>query len=79
LHHTQALAHVGEYAQAMHTLKINTHVAPSTETIVAICHLHPLAKVDLTPFVHDFHLETDIGLDQKNIYFCFDTFITSFI
>jgi hypothetical protein len=47
--HTRTLAHVGEYAQAVHALEANAHATPSTKTIVALCHLHPLAKVDFTP------------------------------
>jgi hypothetical protein len=47
----------------------STHVAPSVETIVALHHLHPLAKVDLLPFVNDIHLETDFVLDGEAFIF----------
>jgi hypothetical protein len=67
--HTQALAHVGEYSQAMHAWEFNTLAAPPIKTIVALRHLHPLAKVDLIPFVNDFHLETDLGLDIETFIF----------
>jgi hypothetical protein len=33
----------------------NTHVAPLTETITTLHHLHPLVEVDLPPFVDNFH------------------------
>ncbi len=45
--HTWALAHVGEYVRTMCALAPNTFVAPSTKTIVTLCHLHPLVEVDL--------------------------------
>jgi hypothetical protein len=38
---------------------------------VAFHHLHPLAKVDFTLFVDDFHLETNLGLDIKTFIFVF--------
>jgi hypothetical protein len=49
----------------MHALAPNILTTPSTETIVAFCHLHPLAKVDFPPFVDDFHLNMDLVLDRK--------------
>jgi hypothetical protein len=53
----------------MHALEFNTPTTPPTKTIVAFHSLHPLAKVDLTPFVNDFHLETNLGLDIKTFIF----------
>ncbi len=47
----------------------NTHVAPLTETITTLHHLHPLVEVDLPPFVDNFHWTI----------FCFNMFSTSFI
>jgi hypothetical protein len=44
-------------------------VAPSIETIVAFCHLHPLVEVDFHPFVDDFDLEMDLVLDRKAFIF----------
>ncbi len=60
-----ALAHVGEYVQVVCALAPNTFATPLAKTIVALRHLHPLAKVDLPPFVDDFHLETNLVLDRK--------------
>jgi hypothetical protein len=40
---------------------------PLLKTIVALHHLHPLAKVDLPLFVDDFHLEIDFVLDRKTL------------
>ncbi len=53
----------------MHALAPSTHRAPSTESIVALHHLHPLTKVDLPLFVNDFHLETNLVLDSKTFIF----------
>jgi hypothetical protein len=36
---------------------------PSSETIATLHHFHPLAEVDLPPFVDDFHLKTNLVLD----------------
>ncbi len=49
----------------MCTLAHNTHAAPSIETITALWHLHPLAVVDLLPFVDDFHQEMNLVLNRK--------------
>jgi hypothetical protein len=62
---TWTLVHVEEYARIVHALAPNIHATPSFETIVALRHLHPLAKVDLPPFVHNFHPKTDLVLDRK--------------
>ncbi len=66
--HAWALAHVGEYAQTMCALAPNTLVAPLVETIMTLRHLHPLAKVDLPPFVDDFHLETNLVWIERNLF-----------
>jgi hypothetical protein len=63
VHHTWALVHVREYVQIIHTLALNTHVAPSDETMGVLPFLHPPMKVDLPPFVDDFHLETKVTLN----------------
>jgi hypothetical protein len=55
---TWGLIHVEEYARTVCAL------APLVETIATFQHLHPLAKVDLPPFVDDFHLEIDLVLDH---------------
>jgi len=60
---TQALAHVGEYVRTMCALAHKTPLAPSTKTIVALHRLHPLVKVDLPPFVNNFHPKTNFILD----------------
>ncbi len=52
----------------MHALEVSTPTAPSTKTIVAFRHL-PLAKVDFAPFVDNFHLKTDLGLDREIVIF----------
>jgi len=60
-----AFVHVGEYAQAVRALVPNTLVAPSTDTIAALCHFHPSAKVDLLLFVYNFHPKMNIVLDKE--------------
>jgi len=40
-------------------------MAPLIKTIMALHHFHPLVKVDLPPFVDDFHLETNLILDRE--------------
>jgi hypothetical protein len=49
----------------VHVLAPNTFATPSTKTILAFCHFHPLAEVDLAFFVNDFHLEMDHVLDKE--------------
>jgi hypothetical protein len=39
-------------------------MAPLVETIANLCHLHPLAEVDLPLFANDFHLEINFVLDR---------------
>jgi hypothetical protein len=53
----------------MHALALNILVAPSVKTLATFCHLHPLAKVNLSPFVDDFHPNTDLVLDRKAFIF----------
>jgi hypothetical protein len=60
-----AFVHVGEYVQAMCALAPKTLATPLAKTIVALRHLHPLAKVDLPPFVDDFHPNTNLVLDRE--------------
>jgi hypothetical protein len=48
----------------MRTLVHNTPTTPSIETIMALWHLHPSAKVDLFPFVNDYHSETNLVLHR---------------
>ncbi len=67
--HIQTFVHVGDYIQAMHTLAPNTPTTPSAETIMTLCHLHPLVEVDLPPFVEDFHPEMDLVLDRETFIY----------
>ncbi len=39
-----------------------------------LCLLHPLVKVDLPPFVDDFHLEINVTLDRKTFVFALACF-----
>jgi len=55
----------------MHALTPNIPVAPSTKTIVALHHLHPLVKVDLPPFADDFYPETELVLGRKAFIYVF--------
>jgi hypothetical protein len=52
----------------MHALASNILVALSMKTILALHHLHPLAKVDLPLFVDDFHPKMDIVLDKRHLF-----------
>ncbi len=74
LRYTWALVHVGDYVQIMCALAPNTLATPLTKTIVAFCHLHPLAKVDLHPFVDNFHLETNLILDREAFIYALTCF-----
>jgi hypothetical protein len=65
LSHTHALVHVGEYAQTIRALALNTHAAPSNETMGVLCLPHPFVKGDFPPFINDFHLEMEVILDWK--------------
>jgi hypothetical protein len=67
LHHARELAHIGEYVQVMRALAPNTPMAPLAKTIVTLHHLHLLAKVNLPPFVNDFHSKMDLVLDKEAI------------
>jgi len=57
------------YVQTMHALASNIFVALSATTILALRHLHPLAKVNFPPFVNDFHPKMDLVLDKKAFIF----------
>jgi hypothetical protein len=57
-----------EFVQAMHTLTLSILVVLVTETIVTLCHLHPLHEVDLFTFVDDFHPKIDFVLDKKHLF-----------
>jgi hypothetical protein len=52
----------------MHALAPSILAIPFNNTKAAF-HLHPLAKVDLPPFVDDFRLETKITLNQEAFIF----------
>jgi hypothetical protein len=69
LRHARALVHVAKYVRTMRALAPNTLVAPSTKTIAAFHHLHPLSEVDLPPFINDFHLKTNLVLDKETFIF----------
>jgi hypothetical protein len=53
----------------------NTFTAPLVDTIVAPHHFHPLAKVDLPPFVNNFHLKMDVVLNRKAFIFVLTHFL----
>ncbi len=53
------------YVRIMCTLAPSTFVAPLVETIADLRHFHPLAEVDLSFFVNDFHLEMDFVLNRE--------------
>jgi hypothetical protein len=63
--YTQTFAHVGDYTWTKSALVINTLIAPSNETIKVFCLVHLFAKVDTPLFIDDFHLETEVILDQE--------------
>jgi hypothetical protein len=44
-------------------------MAPLAKTILAFHHLHPLVRVDLPPFVNDFHPKIDLALDRKTFIY----------
>jgi hypothetical protein len=63
--HTKTLAHVGEYIQIVRALTLSTPTTPFDETTRILHLLYPLAKVDLPPFVDDFHPKTEVILNQE--------------
>jgi len=71
---TQALVHVGEYVPTMCALVHNTPSTPSAKTIVALCHLHPLVKVNLLPFVNNFHPKANFILDIEALIYALTYF-----
>jgi hypothetical protein len=42
---------------------------PSNDTMATLCFFHPLVKVDLPPFVDDFHLEIKVILNWETLIF----------
>jgi hypothetical protein len=62
---TWALVHIRECARTICTLVLNTLVAPSNETTRVLRLFHPLAKVDLSLFINDFHLNMKVILGQE--------------
>jgi hypothetical protein len=54
-----------EYVQIVRALALNTLTIPSNETTTTLQLLHPSTKVDLPPFVSDFHLKTKVILYQE--------------
>jgi hypothetical protein len=67
--HAQTFIHEKEYVQKICALVPSTHVAPSDKTTRVFHLLHPFAKVDLPPFVDDFHLEMEVTLDRMEFIF----------
>ncbi len=65
LHHTQALAYVGEYVRIVCTLALNTPTAPFDETTWVLHLFHPLVEVDFRLFVDDFHHEIEVILNWE--------------
>jgi len=57
-----------EYVQIMHALALNTLTIPSNETTTTLHLLHPSTKVDLPPFVNDFHPKTKVILNKKHSF-----------
>jgi hypothetical protein len=53
----------------MRALAPNTFMAPLIKTITTFHHLHPLAEVDFTLFVNDFHLKMNFILDKMAFIF----------
>jgi hypothetical protein len=47
----------------------NILVAPLAKTITTLFHFHPLAEVDLPPFVEDFHPKMDLNLDRETFIY----------
>jgi len=63
------------YVQTMHALASNIFAALLATTILALRHLHPLAEVNLPPFVNDFHPKMDLVLDKKAFIFIVACFL----
>jgi hypothetical protein len=64
---TQALIHVGKYDRVVHALTLSTDATPFDQTTRVLRLFHPLTKVDLPPFINDFHLEMEVTLNGKRL------------
>jgi hypothetical protein len=53
----------------MHALAPSILAIPFDNTTTTLHLLHPLAEVDLPPFVDDLYLETKVTLDQEAFIF----------
>jgi len=73
--YARAFVHLGGYARAVRTLAPSFPTVPLTKTIVALHHLHPLAKVDLPHFVNNFHPEIDLVLDKEAFIYVLTHFL----
>lgn len=69
LRHAQAFVHLGEYTWVVRALTPSTSATPFDKTTGVLCFLHPLAKVDLLPFVDNFHREMEVTLNQDAFVF----------
>jgi hypothetical protein len=58
-------ANVREYVKVMCALVLNILMVLFNEATITFHFLHPSIKVDLPPFVNDFHSKTKVALDQK--------------
>ncbi len=67
--HARAFVHVVKYVWTMHILTPSTLATPWVETITTFHQLHPLVKVDLPPFIKDFHPKTYLILDREAFLF----------
>ncbi len=59
------LANVRKNIQVMCALVLSILMVLFNEATITFHFLHPSIKVDLPPFVDDFHSETKVALDQK--------------
>jgi hypothetical protein len=64
-----AFVHVREYIRTICELAISTLATPFDETMGIFRFFHPFEKVDLPPFVDDFHLKMKVTLNQEAFVF----------
>jgi hypothetical protein len=60
---------VGEYVQVMHALVLSILLVLFNETTITFHLFRPSIKVDLPPFVGDFHSEIKVILNFKMFIF----------
>jgi hypothetical protein len=65
LSYWHTFVNVGKYAQVMQTLVLSILMVLFNEITMTFHLLHPSIKIDLPPFVYDFHSKIKVTLNWK--------------